>query len=78
MFSKEDLAELEKKMKQQELEEEQLNERDMEMLKDIEQEKLDKEKKMNTDSQENQVKLRTAKLDEYIINGYLEKIEKHK
>jgi len=78
MFSKEDLAELEKKMKQQELEEEQLNDRDMEMLKDIEQEKLDKEKKMNTDSQENQVKLRTAKLDEYIINGYLEKIEKHK
>jgi phage-related protein (TIGR01555 family) len=78
MFSKEDLVELEKKMNQQELEEEQLNERDIELLKDMEQEKLDKENKMNTDSQENQVKLRTAKLDEYIINGYLEKIEKHK
>jgi phage-related protein (TIGR01555 family) len=78
MLSKQDLSQLDQRMKQQNLEEEQLNDRDLEMLKDMEQEKLDKEKKMNTDSKENELKLRTAKLDDYIINGYLEKIEKHK
>jgi phage-related protein (TIGR01555 family) len=78
MFSREDLAELEKKMKQQELEEEQLNERDIELLKDIEQEKLDKENKINTDSKDNELRIKASKLDEYLMNSYLEKIEKHK
>ena len=78
MFSKKDINDLDKRMKQENLEEEQLNSKDLELLKDIEQEKLDKEKKMNIDSKENELKLRTAKLDEYIINSYVEKIEKHK
>jgi hypothetical protein len=78
MFSKEDLAELEKKMKQQELEQEQLNAQDMELLKDLEQEKLDKENKMNRDSKDNELRIKASKLDEYLMNSYLEKIEKHK
>lgn len=78
MFTKEDLSELEKNMKQAELEQEQLNAQDMELLKDLEQEKLDKENKVNRDSKDDELKIKTSKLDEYLMNSYLEKIEKHK
>lgn len=78
MFTKEDLNELEKNMKQAELEQDQLNAKDMELLKDLEQEKLDREKKMNTDSKDDELRIKALKLDEYLMNSYLEKIEKHK
>lgn len=68
MFSKEDLVELEKKMKQQELQEEQLNAQDMELLKDLEQEKLDKEKKMNADSKDDELKDTKKEFDKYFLN----------
>lgn len=78
MLTKEDLNKLEKEMNQAELEEERLNAQDLELIKDLEQEKLDKENKMNTDSKESELKAKASKLDEYLMNSYLEKIEKHK
>lgn len=78
MFTKEDLSELEKNMKQAEQEQEQLNAQDLELLKDLEKEKLDKEKKVNRDSKDDELRIKASKLDEYLMNTYLEKIEKHK
>lgn len=78
MLTKEDLSKLEKEMNQAELEEERLNAQDLELIKDLEQEKLDKENKMNTDSKESELKAKASKLDEYLMNSYLDKIEKHK
>ena len=63
MLSKEDLSQLDQRMKQQNLEDEQLNDRDMQMLKDVEQEKLDKEKKMLKDVEQDRLDKEQEKLD---------------
>ena len=68
MFTKEDLSELEKNMKQAELEQDQLNAQDMELLKDLEQEKLDREKKMNKDSKDDEVMDIRKEFDKHFLN----------
>jgi len=68
MLSRQDLSQLDQRMKQQNLEEEQLNDRDMEMLKDMEQEKLDKENKINRDSKDNEVMEIRKEFDKHFLN----------
>ncbi len=68
MLSKEDLSQLNQRMKQQNLEDEQLNDRDMELLKDLEQEKLDREKKMNKDSKDDEIMDIRKEFDKHFLN----------
>lgn len=64
MFTKEDLNKLEKEMKQAELEQDQLNEKDLELLKEMQ---TEQELKVNKDSEDLEQQIIQDKLNAYMI-----------